>query len=150
MVWKKSGWSILLSKDLKPPALLAVCRQIRNEALEFFYLSNKIHVRIKDYDASLLYAWRTHLNTLSSNIGSRVIFIRVLGRPCWKNLDKWCEHVWSGLREIKTSKKQHTSKPAQIVNAAHRIGLASRGNSWAICEDQLNALRIVLGQLDRR
>jgi hypothetical protein len=143
MIFRKAAWSILISKDLKPPALLAVCQQVRMETLCIFCLSNRFHASIEDYDASLYLAWQR----LRSKIEARNVFFRVKGDPNWKNLRNWCQNVWSGHNAM--SKKGSQGSHSQIVDAAHRIAVASRGKTWAECELQLDELRRVLGQVDR-
>ena len=61
-VKKSRGRFVLITKDLKLPALLSVCRQVRNETRGFWYTDNRCHVRIYDYDASVYLAWRRHMN----------------------------------------------------------------------------------------
>lgn len=144
-ILRKGVCSVLITKDLKLPALLAVCRQIRMEATDIFYRSNKFHVPIHDWDASLYLAWRSH----HSSNERKTLFYRVSGNPNWKNLEDWCRAVWSGVSPITTC-DQSDGRKFQIVDAAHRIAVGARGKSWANLERQLNGMRMVLGQLDRR
>ena len=145
------GAFILITKELKPPALLAVCREVRKETIGIFYLSNSFHVRATNYDASLYFAWRRHLKTLSSRkLAAQIVLVNISGDPMWDNLQNWCKGVWSGLREMTTRGQQHISAKHQIVDAAHRIAVAARGKPWVECEHQLEGLRMVLGQVDKR
>ncbi len=140
---------IRVTKDLKLPPLLAINRQVREETLNLFYLSNKFRAKIKDYDASLYLAWRKHLNTFNDRIGRNDIYFRTCGTPNFENLKEWCRAVWSGVYAIK-KKDNHNSPEHGIVDAAHRIAVASRDKPWEKCETQLIGLRQVLGQVDRR
>jgi hypothetical protein len=148
MYSNKRGFFILITENLKPPALLAVCRQIRKETKTIFYTSNRFHVDIPYYDTTLYTAWRIHIRNIGYKTKASNVAFRVLGGPNWENLKIWCRHVWSGLPAI-SRVRGHVKRKHEIVDAAHRIAVASRGKPWVECEVQLDGWRRVLGQVDR-
>ena len=132
----RNGRFVVVTEDVKQPALLSVCRQVRNEALGFWYIENKFHVRINDYDASLYLAWRRHLNALGPKFKAQTIGYKISGDPDWKKLKEWCYAVWSGLPQISDKRGDEDRPEAEIVDAAHGIAYASRGKTWKKCEHQ--------------
>jgi hypothetical protein len=58
------GNVIDITPQLKPPGLLAACRQIRQECLQIWYHQNTFSIKIYDCDASLKMALRSSLQDL--------------------------------------------------------------------------------------
>lgn len=131
---------IEITRDLKPPALLQTCSQIRHEALEIWYTLNNFFITIRDCDDSLMKAF----TKLQIELGVREMFpMRLVGRLDWGNLMKWCKNCWDGDSYM-LFKKDSIKDSSIIMFAAHDIVLQNVHLPWSTCEHALDNLGDVI------
>ena len=80
------GSLIDITPDLKPPGLLSVCRQMREECLQIWYRQNTFIIQMYDCDASLKMAFEKHLARLGLN---KLFLWQSVSGINWMNLMDW-------------------------------------------------------------
>ncbi|KAK3710460.1 hypothetical protein LTR37_010303 [Vermiconidia calcicola] len=143
--------SIRVTKQLKQPALLLTCRQVRTEALELWYRSNTFKTAIADCDASLHQSFYVHLRKVGTSVArSARITMSFHGTMCnWDNLARWCYAIWTAqARSLRYRDGLCVDKT--VIYAAHNIATECRndGVDWKTCEKMLKNLRLVAGNED--
>jgi hypothetical protein len=92
------GVEIFITSELKPPALLSTCRQIRNEAQQIYYFGNTFAIVMLNCDSTL---YRQFTKDVVRPLGiqpddPRWRSVAELERVDWRNLMSWYRCVWEG------------------------------------------------------
>ncbi|KAK3651626.1 hypothetical protein LTR56_004355 [Elasticomyces elasticus] len=137
---------------LRVPALLQVCRQIRNETLEMWHCGNTFTFVVQHCDADLLMRFYKHLATVG--LQHVVEFqVEVKGKLNWTNLIRWCMAICAlGNPRVRSAAGGSTVKVKSGITAA--VGLAlechERDRGWEECLAAFGWLRFGLGAHDSR
>ncbi|KAK5690590.1 hypothetical protein LTR97_012144 [Elasticomyces elasticus] len=91
-------------QGLKPPGLLAVSTQVRDEAITIYYSTNRFRLVLLDYNPDPLMPFCLRYKKYfvpakgydHHNPDVGVLSARVEGQPNWQNLERWCRLVYSG------------------------------------------------------
>lgn len=147
---------IEINKDLKPPALVQVNRQIRAEAYKLWYLSNQFRFAIRACDTRLYCKFRHWHRRISPATTAGPSFQRanlVLADHVfhWANLVEWRRSDYDDRVLTRSTVAYHISdstvwKFAKVLSAA--MLLVAKAKSWNEVERGLKALRLVAGALD--
>ncbi len=140
---------IMIDKQLKPPALLSVCRQIRQEATALWYLGNGFTIKLRSCDASLYRAWMSTIVkplSLKTNFEDNLILGINHYHINWKNLVDWCGAGWSGELSA-VDMMQHGTPATVVIQAATNIASRARTMEWEKVVGPLEGLRLVAGQV---
>ncbi|KAK5675287.1 hypothetical protein LTS10_012051 [Elasticomyces elasticus] len=80
------------------PALLTVSKQIRAEAVEFYYKNNDFVLRVTDFDIlpykPFLKIYKPYGKSFPKDTTSGFCGFWVIGAPSWKNLLSWCQETY--------------------------------------------------------
>lgn len=136
---------IRVTKALKSPALLAVCRQTRDEATRLWIESNTFHVTVDRFDTRLLVAWTNFTKELgcTARIG-----LTVNDSHNWANLLQWAHLVHQQRGLATTNPGDNTTPGYAIANAAVDIAYSMVGKPWEDCKKMLENFRLALEVLD--
>lgn len=125
--------SIKITEDLKIPALLSVCRQIRKESLSIFYLGNRFRHTVLKCDTSLDTAFEGNLERIGREISiyslSKDVEVSYHIRGVnWANLMDWCRKIYEkSSRGFEFGRKDKAD--TKVICAAHEIAYRACG-SW--------------------
>lgn len=142
---------ILVTKDLKIPALLHASRQTRKEAVPIWHLRNRFRLPISDCDSSLFQTYMTKvMKPLETEFGTwlRLPTLVAFGnrKVVWHDLVQWCKAVWAakvpGLELTSNSYLE-----LAIIRAALNIARMGRDLPWLEVLSQLEGVRIIAGSL---
>ena len=131
---------------VKPPPLLACCRQIRSEALGLFFTGNNFRIWSQDCSGRLVLRWRRHFENYGRNAqgNKQTIGVALLGRPNWSNLLGWLkaqfdEGMLTELDPKNCRQREHMDAVWHSTNLmASRA--QSAGRSWEEVEKDLEDL----------
>ena len=86
---------IQVTHEFKTPGLLSVCRQIRQEAIQIYWLQNKFEVKVVDLDIKILVRFSMLFCTYESPKHNVDLKITVLGNgnSRWDRAVVWCEYT---------------------------------------------------------
>ena len=137
-----------ITAELKPPALLSTCSEIRDEAIGIWHLEQKFTLSIPDCNSDLAskfmaMSWRY----ARAPNQARYLGPSDLGGPNWTNLMKWCQRINTG-HMCALGIATHNDDMYKIVGAATMIAHTHYGHEWAKCEEALVAFRHVAGTVD--
>lgn len=140
---------IEVTKDLRPPALVQVNRQIRAETYKLWRMNNRFKCTVRACDTRLLCKFRLLQQQILSPmiIRLRIDMINIDYVCHWANLVEWCKYDYQS--ETKTTYDPLVSGMwpyTRLVSAA--LQLAGGAKSWGEVERGLKALRPVAGELD--
>ncbi|KAM3425036.1 hypothetical protein BST61_g7005 [Cercospora zeina] len=124
---------------LQAPALLQVCRQIRNEAARMYFEQTLFQLWIKDCKPGLLYEWvemaRRYIgdSCVDDLLSDGSIDYNTDGADDLDNIIQWCKLVLEGkLPEWDREGDDITYGVASpTVIAGHRLALQMRARPWA-------------------
>lgn len=148
---------IAVIRSFKQPGLLSTCRQIRKEAAQTWYQSNKFVAVVKDCDTSLYRGFVLHLRQVTSYRVAFTSTFRISPNfytsvSLWTNLEDHCRAVWTSpqvLFPVPTVEKRGLGLKEYyaVFECAQRIAFRAnkRGVPWEECKEQLRALREVAG-----
>ena len=126
--------------QLRIPALLVVCSQIRNETSSIWYKSNEFTINVFDCDATVLNAWTARCCNVGQREYDSSISLAAVGH--WQNIVHTCCYaVWNGDKSRKLTKVDGMSDYEQTVCSAHAIVERNKGKSWKRCLEELKNLR---------
>ncbi|KAK5127464.1 hypothetical protein LTR85_006803 [Meristemomyces frigidus] len=84
--------NIVIRANEKPPeepALLATCRQVRQESLNIYWKENNFEIEVRDYLAAFYARWCTKSKDKSDSKYNCTHTFTLLGRINWWNLKAW-------------------------------------------------------------
>lgn len=145
---------INITPSLKPPPLLQVSGQIREEAADLWLRANTFQIDIDDCDMTLFNKFSSLVREVTRTGSGVWRFDRMdaewrfhLHTANWPNLMDICLLVWKGASEIITSTPDDE---LTVVHAATEIAASAREarTSWETCRAQLGSLRRVAGRLN--
>lgn len=138
---------IRVTAQLRPPALLSVCKQVREEGLSIWYGENLFAMPIVDCDARLAIAFQVHHQSLA--LGEIRGAFEIYGEPNWQNLFRWCTAIYSGA-SAGLEKGARLGPLGKVIAAANEIAARFTENaaSWDACEEVLENLRFAVGGLE--
>ncbi|PPJ54776.1 hypothetical protein CBER1_04048 [Cercospora berteroae] len=126
------------STGLEVPALLQVCRQIRNEAAQMYFKENHIELELVKCNPNLLYHW---VKMASRYVGSscvdglfamRSVDYSTEGTEDRNNILQWCRLVRDGELE-EWDRDGDVIKygfASVIVVSGHQLALQMRSRPW--------------------
>jgi hypothetical protein len=142
---------ISITSELKPPALLSTCRQIRNEAQQISYFGNTFAIVMLNCDSTL---YRKFTENVIRPLGiqpddPRWRSVAELEGVDWRNLMSWCRCVWEGkLGSVNFSSDAGGDGDYDwcVIQTATIIALDSMG-----CRrEQLRQLGLLAAKVDSR
>lgn len=124
--------SITLTAQIREPAILQVCRQVRSESLEMYYHENAFRVPIVDCDASLSGACFRHLRRMDKRLEGINVRFPVSVCPSCESLMAWYEEVHS-RRSCALGSLDRSRRPKiEIMVAATRTARQWSGVPWEV------------------
>ncbi|KAK3620960.1 hypothetical protein LTR56_023096 [Elasticomyces elasticus] len=139
---------IEVDDQLRPPPLLQVSRQVREETGSMWYERNVFFQRVMDCDARLVSTWSRYCR----NIGmSGEVQIVISGVPNWSNLLEWCRELVEGHSGYPFPDENDDNMESMILSA-HKIALDFNRDHrpWKDCKMVLEVLRRAVGRYDSR
>lgn len=146
--------------NLPEPPLLAVCKQIRDEAVQIYYSENTFHIEDEDYECTALQLWTRRVSSLrpmddcDAQERYKHTLQRVLNlQPNWPNLSKWLRLFYQ--REIiGHGPPQHLPNDVEldmrVVGGIFAMVEGMRGQPWSAVEKNLEAQHNILCAIDGR
>ena len=135
-------------KNTKPPGILSVCTQTREEARELWLYENRFEVTVTGCNAYLLAKFGRAFEGCE---GRRNISIKpIQGDRDWLYLVEWCRkiHAYELATEI-VSTDDDDDKYFCVVSTAHHVARSHRGRSWTHCRYALELVRPAFGAIDK-
>ncbi|KAK5132163.1 hypothetical protein LTR08_000320 [Meristemomyces frigidus] len=122
-----------VTRDLKPPPLLATCAQIRRETLKTWYTRNNFVITIRDFDARVLLLWRFHCETLG--ISRFLTAISFSGEPDWRLMRMWV-NTDRAMRRLRHERPGPSTgdAPKRFATACYELLEAGGEASWEALE----------------
>ncbi|KAK3111750.1 hypothetical protein LTR53_012683, partial [Teratosphaeriaceae sp. CCFEE 6253] len=138
-----------VTKTLRTPPLLRLCRGIRQETLKMWYGANRFHHDIEHCDARVCVAWDRRCQAQELECGDQTF--SVTGRLDWDALMQWCRAICEEGCPCARNYGGNTRLQAGVA-AATNIALQffHIGQPWAACAPVLGELRQALGRFDGR
>lgn len=141
----KEDHQIVITKALKLPPLLSVCRQIREEGMKIWAQSNTFHITVDRFDARLLAAWNRFVTEV---LGYRPITgMFVNDSHNWANLLHWARIVQEGRIDAVPATADGMPRGHTIASAAIGIAYYMQGEAWEDCKMVLERFRLALEAL---
>lgn len=143
-IWElclKNNHGITITPDLKEPAVLKTCRQIRGETRDMSYNVNAFRIFVTDCDDSVLSAFTKHIDAIEV---VPLIHLRIVGKRDRSNLIKWCKNLFTG-DSMMLYKGSWNDQRSTVVAAAHDI--VKQHDDWSECERALETLETVVRKL---
>ena len=126
------------------PAILQTNKQIRREALEFFYYENTFRFHISDLDCTLLRRW-IRSSPLRRNAS---LWAAINHSNNWRNLKRWLRHAFLDSRlAIGMPVQRSTTTPGmtRIYGVAQFFDVMLRekyaGATWESVDERLEDLK---------
>lgn len=130
---------------LQPPALLQVCRLVRNEATSIYYEENRMVFVIHDNDATLCIRWNQTFHQTTYAIASHP-------SANWKNLRVWLKATFhSQCGRPNSGPDQSAPRHVQVMAHLHILVARLRDESgvcWELAERLLEDAHNALIALD--
>lgn len=133
---------VTITPDLQQPALLRVCRSVRQEAAKVWYSMNTFFIQVRDCDDTLLSAFTKYSQSMKVKIDVKG---EIKGNENWSNLLIWCRRLYDGeSRYLVTEEMQ--GRQACVISAAHDIILQQLelDSDWDECEQASENLHSVV------
>ncbi|KAK5692882.1 hypothetical protein LTR97_010358 [Elasticomyces elasticus] len=136
---------------LKLPALLQVCRQIRNETVGMYYNGNSFVIQTRGCKPGPCASWKQRLQAMGLRNVKTDIAIMLSSEPNWANLMQWCKAVHSGDAIGPVQGYCHSSHD-RFVAAAMDIARSYKGKpgTWDQCEALLKSLRYAIANYESK
>lgn len=138
-----------ITSRLRPPALLSVSMQTRDETLRLWYTTNTFQLDVYDLDAKLVNVWAHHITAVGlmvENVGQ--IQIKVQDSYHWDNLVAWTRVIWEDQPSYKVGLVTGASRTEAVFHGAAHISCDYQGCTWATCLAALEKFRQVLSRFD--
>lgn len=130
---------ILITPDLKQPALLATCRQVRAEARLMWFWRNTFVYIAQDCNIRPLFAFHA---LYGSPLPIQVnVAVYAQGQHNWKALKEWCKLVFKHKRHC--FRCSGRTQGFQVLRAATVMAKRSRALTWGDFEQDLELWRPV-------
>lgn len=143
---------IEITKQMKPPALLLTCRQVRSEAVPIWFGSNRFEIVIEACDSTLFRRFSQNLaDSIIARTGGQGSPVGIsIERVNWANFVERCQAIWR--KETGRCRPAHDPDDEDenyaIIAAATTIAVVRRADLWEKVEHQLTALRPVAIKLN--
>lgn len=146
---------INITADWKPPGLLAICRQVRHETLDMYFLDSTFAFHIQDCDGSLHTSWLSEFGGYLLEDGETEcnLIEHHTGNPNWENLKAWMGGLYDlGFNCHYWLDDEIRNPPLDIlivaVGAILCNGLCQNRSWWNVHQD-LEYLRLNTAHYDR-
>ena len=149
----------VVASETKPPPLLAVCRQIRQEAISILYNENVFHFIFRGCDGSLVIAWARHFKHYSHvDREKRSVSHEHRGRPNWANLVKWARGLYDvdAYFEKLLAHDEYYDEWEAVIASVHGVLWDAAGEktevkaTWQEVEKILQHLHLAVRVMDSR
>ncbi|KAK5111956.1 hypothetical protein LTR85_011703 [Meristemomyces frigidus] len=140
--------TVHVDDNLRRPALLDTCRQIRSEALRLWYTENAFLFTIHDCDGTVADKFLCSLRMLpinDSKLHARYVYTGVAN---WKNLKAWAKLDWSDKRQLnlEPSSSNGGSPEADMIAAVSGFVGEMLDKSWEEVDTALERLRATVAR----
>ncbi|KAK5677119.1 hypothetical protein LTS10_010308 [Elasticomyces elasticus] len=144
---------VLVTPELKLPALHSVSRLVRHETTSIYYRGQTFTHEVWNCNADTMLAWcesgiKMGVYTVHDKWRS---ILTLRGQPNWTNLMRWCKERHEKSGPNVPISEDHTPFETMVV-ACIRLAREFRdaGRSWKECTDVLDALRRSVGAYEKK
>lgn len=136
---------ITITAELKQPALLMTCRQIRSETKLMWFWRNTYQYTVVDCDSRLVYAFHT---LYGGPLPNKVrVNIYATGQNNWTALMEWCKFIFAHRRHC--FRRPTLTQGREVIRAATVLTSQSGAATWKDCKRDLQLLRLLAISADR-
>ena len=130
------------------PHLLAVSSQIRQEARGIYYIENKFHLRVRDFNARAYLPWVQMAEPFWAKAPHNPMkWALTTSGPHWENLKAWLEIAHKDTRWAMIHTGGHSE--IRILCGASDVVVALRDKPWSVVEAILPGIREMLASQDQ-